>query len=368
MSKVYFSDFNAKFGDDLLKKFERLIVAAGIDEIDFEEKFVAIKLHFGEWGNMAFLRHQYAKILADHIKAKGGKVFLTDASTLYAGCRGNAVDHLYNASWDGYTQAVVGCPVIIADGLRGTDERLIKVDGAEYCKETKIAAAIAEADVVISLTHAKGHEQAGFGGALKNLGMGSGSKKGKMEMHNASVPRVSKRLCVGCGTCTKACANDGIHVIDGKAEIDEKNCLGCGNCLAYCVKGAINCKWDAANEVLNKKIAEYAAGALNKKPQFHIALACDIQSNCDCNGGRTMQLVPDIGMFASFDPISLDQAVVDKIMEAPAMPGSPIEDKCGHDHSDKFTIYHPDTDWRVQLEHGEKIGLGERKYEIIPVK
>jgi len=368
MSKVYFADFTAAFGDDLLGKFERLFVVAGIDKIDFEGKFAAIKIHFGEWGNMAFLRHQYAEVLADYIKEKGGKVFLTDANTLYAGYRGNAVDHLYNAAWNGYTQAVVGCPVIIADGLRGTDERIIKLDNAEYCKEPKIAAAVAEADIIISLTHAKGHEAAGFGGALKNLGMGSGSKKGKMEMHNSGIPFVKEKHCVGCGNCCSACGNDALHLVNHKAEIDESKCLGCGNCIAYCYKDAIACKWDEANDVLNKKIAEYALAVVKGKPQFHISLACDIQQNCDCGGGRTVQLVPDIGMFASFDAVALDQAVADKIMEAPLMPGCRLEDSCCHEHEDKLRMVHPETNWVVQLEHGEKIGIGERKYELITVK
>ncbi|MDO5441180.1 MAG: DUF362 domain-containing protein [Bacillota bacterium] len=369
MSKVYFSDFNAKFGDDILRKFERLIVAAGIDDIDFEDKFVAIKVHFGEWGNMAFLRQQYAKVLADHIKERGGKVFLTDASTLYAGFRGNAVDHLYDAAWNGYSQAIVGCPVIIADGLRGTDERIIDVEGAKYCKQAKIAAAVAEADVIISLTHCKGHENAGFGGTLKNLGMGCGSKHGKMAMHSASIPVVYKKACIGCGNCVKACANDGIHIIDHKAVIDEEHCLGCANCFAYCTKGALSCKWDEAPSVLSEKIAEYTKAALNGKPQFHISIASDIQPNCDCNGGRKTQLVPDVGMFASFDPISIDQAAADAINRQPIMPGNPIAEKVhDHDHKDVFHIAHPDTSWESGIIHGENLGLGERKYEIITVK
>lgn len=369
MSKVYFTNYSVPFGDDLLKKFERLIVAAGIDDIDFEDKFVALKVHFGEWGNVSFVRHQFSRVLAQHIKARGGKVFLTDANTLYAGYRGNAVDHLYNASWDGFNMASIGCPIIIADGLRGTDERLIPVEGAEYCKEAYIGAAVAEADIIITLSHCKGHEQAGYGGTIKNLGMGCASKKGKMAQHNGSTPHISARKCIGCGNCMKACANDGVHVIDHKAVIDEQNCVGCGNCFAYCPKEAISCKWDAAIPVFNKKLAEYTKAALNGKPQFHVGLAIDIQPNCDCNGGHDSQLVPDIGMFASFDPVSLDQAAVDTINKMPVMPAYHGHECCNsHDDTDVFVMAHPDTDWDVCLTHAEKLGIGERKYEIIQVK
>ena len=369
MSKVYFTDYNVPFGDDLLQKFKRLMSAAGLDKIDFEDKLVAIKLHFGEWGNMSFLRHQYARLVADFVKERGGKAFLTDASTLYAGFRGNAVDHLYNAAWDGYNIAGVGCPIIIADGLRGTDERIIEVEGAKYCKEAFVAAAIAEADVIISLSHCKGHEQAGYGGTIKNLGMGCASKKGKMAQHSAGTPHISSRRCVGCGNCMKACANDGVHVIDHKAVIDEDKCVGCGNCFAYCPKDAISCKWDEAIPVFNMKLAEYAKAALNAKPQFHIGLAIDVQPNCDCNGGHDAQMVPDIGMFASFDPVSLDQAAVDAINKAPVMPRYHDKESTNcHGNHDVFYMAHPDTDWDVALDHAEKLGIGERKYELIPVK
>ena len=204
-SGVYFSDLKVKGGDSLLNKFDRLITAAGIDKIDFQDKYVAVKIHFGEWGNMAFLRHQYAKVLCDHIKARGGKPFLTDCNTLYPGYRNNALGHLDVAALNGYTPASTGVQNIIADGLRGTDERIIKVEGGKYVKKAKIGAAVAEADILISLTHFKGHVSAGFGGTLKNIGMGCGSKHGKMEMHSEGTPVINKDKCVGCGMCVKNC-------------------------------------------------------------------------------------------------------------------------------------------------------------------
>ncbi len=378
-AKVYFTDLHVAMGDSLLRKFDRLITEAGIDQIDFTDKFVAVKLHFGEYGNMAFLRHQYAKVLCDHIKARGGKPFLTDCNTLYVGYRNNALNHLDAAYMNGYNPLATGVHTIIADGLRGTDEREIPVEGGEYVKEAKIGAAIAEADVLISLTHFKGHVSAGFGGTIKNIGMGAGSKKGKMEMHSSGTPLILKDRCIGCGMCVKNCANDGVHVIAKKAVIDEDKCVGCGYCIAYCPKGAIATKWDEAKPVMNRKIAEYTKAALAGKPSFHISLVVNVSPDCDCESTNDLPIIPDVGMFASFDPVAIDQACVDAANRQPVIPGSEADKDgaaghgascgcgCGHDH-DVFKMMHPDTDWEAGLIHGEKLGIGTRDYELIEVK
>lgn len=367
MSNVFFTDMHVKMGDSLLAKFERLITRAGIDQIDFSDKFVAVKLHFGEVGNMAFLRQQYARVLCDHIKQCGGKPFLTDCNTLYVGYRNNALNHLDAAYMNGYNPLATGVHTIIADGLRGTDERRITVEGGEYVKEAKIGAAIAEADIIISLTHFKGHINAGFGGALKNIGMGCGSKSGKMEMHSNGTPRISTRRCVGCGSCVRNCANNGVHIIDGKAVIDEEHCLGCGYCIAYCPKDAIMTKWDEAKPVMNKKIAEYTKAVLQGKPNFHISLVVDVSPECDCDSCNDIPVIPDVGMFASFDPVALDQACVDAANAQPITPGSIAAHNAelGHDDHDVFHLVHPDTDWAAGLDHAEKLGIGTRKYELV---
>ena len=367
-SKVYFTDMHVRMGDSLLGKFDRLITRAGIEQIDFKDKFVAVKLHFGEVGNMAFLRQQYARVLCDHIKRLGGKPFLTDCNTLYVGYRNNALNHLDAAYMNGYNPLATGVHTIIADGLRGTDERAIPVAGGEYVKEAKIGAAVAEADIIISLTHFKGHINAGFGGTLKNIGMGCGSKQGKMEMHSSGTPHVSRRLCVGCGSCVKNCANDGVHVVDGKAVVDEKHCLGCGYCIAYCPTGAIMTKWDEAKPVMNKKIAEYTKAVLDGKPNFHISLVVDVSPECDCDSCNDIPIIPDVGMFASFDPVALDQACVDKANAQPLVPGSVAGKAAEHHHDeDVFHLVHPDTDWEAGLIHAERIGLGTRNYELTEV-
>lgn len=392
-SQVCFADMHAKAGDSILAKFERLIEKAGIDQIDFKDKFVAVKVHFGEVGNMAFLRHQYAKVLCDHIKARGGKPFLTDCNTLYVGYRNNALNHLDAAFINGYNPLSTGVHTIIADGLRGTDEREIPVVGGEYVKEAKIGAAVAEADIIVSLTHFKGHVNAGFGGALKNIGMGCGSKKGKMEMHSSGTPRIDGGKCVGCGMCVDHCANDGVHVVDGTAVIDEGHCVGCGYCIAYCPAGAIMTKWDEAKPVMNKKIAEYTKAVLDGKPSFHVSLVLDVSPDCDCERHNDVPVIPNVGMFASFDPVALDQACVDAANKQPVIQGSKAdpqvkeasasdhmdgaraipeqaysEHAAGDDGHDVFRMVHPDTDWAAGLDHAVKLGIGTREYELVVVR
>lgn len=392
-SQVCFADMHAKAGDSILAKFERLIEKAGIDQIDFKDKFVAVKVHFGEVGNMAFLRHQYAKVLCDHIKARGGKPFLTDCNTLYVGYRNNALNHLDAAFINGYNPLSTGVHTIIADGLRGTDEREIPVVGGEYVKEAKIGAAVAEADIIVSLTHFKGHVNAGFGGALKNIGMGCGSKKGKMEMHSSGTPRISASKCIGCGMCVDHCANDGVRVVDGTAVIDEGHCVGCGYCIAYCPAGAIMTKWDEAKPVMNKKIAEYTKAVLDGKPSFHVSLVLDVSPDCDCERHNDVPVIPNVGMFASFDPVALDQACVDAANKQPVIQGSKAdpqvkeasasdhmdgaraipeqaysEHAAGDDGHDVFRLVHPDTDWAAGLDHAVKLGIGTREYELVVVR
>ena len=368
MSKVYFSDFRCKSGQSQLDKLERLITEAGIDKIDFTDKYVAVKLHFGEWGNLAFLRQQYAKVLCDHIKARGGKPFLTDCNTLYPGYRHNALDHLNVAYMNGYNPMCTGVQTIIADGLRGTDERLIPVEGAKYVKEAKIGSAIAEADIVISLTHFKGHDNAGFGGTLKNIGMGCGSKRGKMEMHSNSTPEIDESKCVGCGMCAKNCLNAGVKIEGGKAHIVEDKCLGCGHCFSFCPRGAIECKWDEATSVMNCKIAEYAKAVLMGKPQFHISFVKDVSPNCDCDPGNDAPIIPNVGMFASFDPVALDRACVDKANEQKPFENSAAGKmcECGKNH-ELFAFIHPNGDWKAGLVHAEKLGMGTMEYELIRI-
>lgn len=376
-SKVYFTSFKTTQSENLLQKLKRLIKTAGMGNIDFEDKYAAIKIHFGEYGNLAFLRPNYAKVVADYVKELGGKPFLTDCNTLYVGSRKNALDHLDTAYVNGFSPIQTGCHVIIADGLKGTDETIVPIDG-EYVKEAKIGHAIMDADIFISLTHFKGHEMAGFGGAIKNIGMGCGSRAGKMEMHCDGKPHVIESACVGCGACTRICAHGAPVVENGKATINQDKCVGCGRCLAVCPKDTIQANFDDSVAKLNYRMAEYTYAVVKDRPCFHISLICDVSPNCDCHSENDIPIVPNIGMLASFDPVALDVACADLVNKMPANPGSVLADnfkadvfhECGHhDHEkhDHFEMTHPDTEWRSCIEHAKKLKLGTDEYELVKI-
>ena len=372
VSKVYFTDFRALPGTNLQKKLEKLMKKAGIENINFENKFVAIKIHFGEPGNLAYLRPNYAKTVVDVVKELGGKPFLTDCNTLYVGQRKNALDHLEAAYENGFSPFSTGCHVIIADGLKGTDDVEVPVEGGEYVKNAKIGRAIMDADVFISLNHFKGHEVAGFGGALKNIGMGCGSRAGKMEQHRSGKPSVDLEKCKKCHLCAKNCAHGAITFDNnGKANIDHNKCVGCGRCLGACNFDAIYNNNTHANELLNKKMAEYTKAVLDGRPSFHINLVLDISPYCDCHAENDLPILPDIGMFASFDPVALDQACADACNAQKPIQGSLLDNnmqsKDFEDHHDHFKNTTPQSEWKSCLEHAEKIGVGTRKYEIIKV-
>lgn len=372
-SKVFFTDLRAGTSGNLLQKLERLAKKAGIEQIDFKDKFVALKIHFGEYGNMAYIRPNYAAVIVQLVKQMGGKPFLTDSNTLYSGSRSNAVDHIHTAMVNGFNSIATGCDIIIADGLRGTDERIVDVEG-KYCPTPKIGAAIAEADIVISLTHFKGHEQAGFGGALKNMGMGSGSVAGKLDMHSTAQPKVELENCIGCKICEKNCAHDAIHVVEKKAVIDYDKCVGCGQCVALCKSEAAVMGSTESGEILNYKIAEYTKAVLKGKQNFHIAFIMNVSPECDCWGHNDAAIVPDLGMMASFDPVALDQACADMVTAAPVLQTSNTitekEHTCKchhhtHEGEDKFHLLHPNTNWQAGLRYAEEIGIGTREYELI---
>ena len=365
-SKVYWADFRADFRENLQQKLTRLMKTAGMGEIDFDNKYVAIKMHFGEPGNLAFLSPNWAKTVADFVKERGGKPFLTDCNTLYVGGRKNGLDHLDTAMLNGFNPVTTGCQLIIADGIKGNDEVEVPVEGGEYVKNAKIGRAVMDADVFISLTHFKGHESAGFGGTLKNIGMGCGSRAGKMEQHNAGKPHVVQKHCVGCKMCTKICAHNAISVQDRKAAIDHSKCVGCGRCIAVCARNAITVNFDESHTNLSRKISEYTKAVVDGRPCFHISLVIDVSPNCDCHAENDAAIVPNVGMFASFDPVALDMACVDAVNTQPILRGSAADIGDCHDQ-DHFHCIHPDTDWMSCLEHAEKLGLGTREYELIKI-
>lgn len=351
MSIVYFTDMSTNSNMNLLDKFNSLLDKIELNSLIKKNDFVAIKLHFGEYGNLSFIRPQYLRILVEKLKSIGAKVFLTDANTLYVGHRSNAVDHLLNAYLNGFTLDVVGAPIVIADGLKGSDYVSIKVDG-NYVKEAKIASAIAHADVLIFVTHFKGHEQTGFGGALKNVGMGCASRQGKLEQHSDSKPKVEENLCVACRTCEKFCPT-GAMSVKKVAKIDYELCIGCGQCIAMCNYGAVEPSWDNSAELLSKKMIEYAKAVLKDKRAIFINFVMDVSPDCDCWHVNRPPVSPDIGILASSDPVAIDQACMDLILKIT--------------QQDPFLKAHPNVLWETQLAYAERIGLGSRNYELVQI-
>ena len=370
-SNVYFTNFRTKpHGDSLPTKLQKLIKKAGLAEMDLNNKFVAIKMHFGELGNISYLRPNYARAVVDVVKELGGKPYLTDCNTMYPGKRKNALEHLECAWQNGFTPLTVGCPILIGDGLKGTDDIDVPVEGGEYVKAAKIGRAVMDADVFISLTHFKGHEQAGFGGAIKNIGMGCGSRAGKMEQHNAGKPTVDTDACRGCRKCAQYCAQGAISFVDGRAVINHDKCVGCGRCIGLCNFDAITTPDDGAEKDLCCKMAEYAKAVLDGRPAFHITVVMDVSPYCDCHGENDTPLIQDVGMFASFDPVALDQACLDAVHQRAPLPGSALTDAIGDGESsgDYFHDVFNNTNGVETIIHAEKIGLGSREYEIVTIK
>ena len=359
-SKVFFIDFHTSSRQNILQKLEKLITKAGIHNIDFTKKLTAIKIHFGEPGNMSYLRPNYASVIVKIIEQKKGLPFLTDSNTLYKGRRSNGVDHLQSAMENGFVPSVTGCQVVIADGIKGTDYREVEIK-QKNCEYAKIGAAIAVADVVISLNHFKGHEMAGFGGCIKNIGMGSGSIGGKLEMHSYIV----EENCTACKVCEQNCAHNAIQVIKEKkvAVINYEICVGCGQCIAVCQYDSAQVHWNAAKML--EKTCEYAFAAIKGKPSFHINFVMDISPNCDCWDFNDIPVTPNIGILASHDPVAIDKASADLVNNAPVYKGSVIENN--NRVGDKFKALYPNTNWEAGLEYAEKIGLGKRDYELINI-
>jgi len=365
VAEVFWTDMRTEKGKSLADKVERLWRRAGFDKIISEGDLVAVKLHFGERGNLAYIHPALVRRVVDLIRQQGGKPFLTDTNTLYVGSRSNAVDHLETAVEHGFVYAVVGAPVIIADGLRGKDYLNVTVDLKRF-KEVKIASAIYHADALVVLSHFKGHELAGFGGTLKNLAMGCASPSGKQMMHSDVLPVVKEDKCTGCGRCREWCPAGAITVKD-KAVIDPEKCIGCGECTVTCTRKAIKPNFKSEPEVLQEKMVEYAYGALKNKTgkAAFFNFVMHVSPDCDCNSWNDAPIVPDVGILASYDPVALDQASLDLVNAQPVLPGSALEGK-EKKEGDKFLALTGYDGTRL-LAYAEEIGMGNRKYNLVRI-
>lgn len=365
-SKVYFIDLRAKQKLNLFAKLEKLLDAGGLKKLVGKRALVALKLHFGEDGNLSYINPRLVRCVVDMVKANGGEPFLTDTNSLYVGSRSNAVSHLQTAHKNGFGFCMQDAPLIIADGLRGADAVSVKID-QQHFDTVYLAGQICQADAMVCLTHFKAHELTGIGGALKNIGMGLAARSGKLSMHSTVTPYVAK-ACIACGNCIAYCPADAISLTgpNGRAEISGPQCIGCGQCLISCLKNNIHIRWDESVQNVQEKICEHAYGLLKARglKSLFINFITNVTPECDCYSHSDASIVPDIGIVASADPIAIDQASADLVNQAPGLPFTALKGAF-EPGEDKFHTLYPHIDWKIQLAYGEKLGLGSRKYELI---
>lgn len=343
-------------------KIAALCEAAGLEIPVSPNDLTAVKVHFGERGNDAFVNALHVAHIVNEVKKIGAKPFLTDTNTLYLGGRRNAVDHAETAATHGFCLPVVNCPVIIADGLKGTNSKSVEVYGKHF-ESVKIASDIISADSIVVVSHFKGHELSGFGGALKNLGMGCASRTGKREQHTTR-PFVVEGACVTCGACINACPEFCISVDGHKIAIDLTNCIGCLMCMNVCPEHAIDINWQDDGKIFIERMIEYAAGAIANKTgrAFYINFLMNITPHCDCTPWNDIPFVPDIGILASRDPVALDKACYDLVNEAEGVFGSLLPDH--HHGEEKFTRVWPGSTPELQFSYAEEMGLGRGEYRL----
>ncbi|MBU0993840.1 MAG: DUF362 domain-containing protein [Proteobacteria bacterium] len=363
-SKVYFIDLRTTFKENLVAKIGRLVETAGIKDVISKKDLTAVKLHFGELGNTAFIRPVFIRKIVESVKLAGGVPFLTDANTLYAGTRSDAASHLKTAIQNGFDYAVVEAPIVIADGLRGKSEAAVTINRKRF-KEVYIGSEIHQADALISVAHFKGHELSGFGGTMKNLGMGCASRRGKMAQHSDLSPSIKKKKCIGCGDCLVRCSQTAISLVDKKSVIDSEKCIGCGECILICPQGAIQIQWSASVPVFLEAMMEYTEGVLkNKKGKsLFVNFLTDISPACDCMPYNDAPIVRDIGIMASTDPVAIDRASIDMVNQEHALPHTCLEANKGPGE-DKFKAVYPHVNWAYQFDYAKGLGLGTDEYDL----
>jgi hypothetical protein len=364
-SQVFFANLRTRSAaDNKTAKIARLFAAAGFGSLLAPGRLTAVKLHFGEMGNDTFLSPVLAAAVVDQVKRAGAKPFLTDTNTLYGGSRHNAVDHLTTALRHGFGSEVTGAPVIIADGLLGENQVEVAIPGRRI-SAAKVAGTIARAEAMLVLSHFKGHELAGFGGAVKNLAMGCATGAGKRDQHSPRF-EVNAEKCIGCGECAAVCPEGAAQVAEGRASIDKARCIGCGECYIHCPEKAVEIDWRTEVPVFMERMTEYALAAVQGKAGRlgFMNFLLNVTPDCDCLPWSDAPLVPDIGILASTDPVALDTACLDLVNRAAGHAGTHLK-KNLEPGADKFTGLWGHTRCRIQLEYGQELGLGSMDYTLV---
>lgn len=350
-SKVYFIPVTASDDSKAVKeKIKTLIKKSGVLDFITRGDKVTAKIHFGEEGNTGFVNPEFAGVICREIKAKGGQVCLSDANVLYKGRRKDSDEHLKLALGHGFTKDVTGVDIVIPDDTKEEDIIEVVID-QKYIKTAKMGRLFLECDSLMCITHFKGHMLTGFGGSIKNLGMGCATRQGKLAQHNSLAPTVYVENCVACGACVAVCPAGALTVTD-KVSLDLKKCIGCANCVGVCPTFTLFVDFTAGTAV-QEKMAEYAYAILRdkKNKKGFINFATNINKECDCWGQENPRIAPDVGIFASSDPVAVDRASYDMVNKV-----------CG---KDIFKSVNPDQDGNIQLAHAEKLGLGTQEYELI---
>lgn len=351
--KVYFTKIRESDPVDTVKaKLAKLIDESRLFDFIGKKDSTAVKIHFGDEGNTGHVKAEYASVVCGKIKERGAAPFLTDTNTLYRGRRTASSSHIELAREHGFTESICGAKVIVPDDTRKSDVSDVRIDG-KFFKAAKVASLFLKSDSIVGLAHFKGHMMTGFGGALKNIGMGCASREGKLAQHAEIAPIVDLQRCKGCMECVKACPADAIYKEGGHAVIDSSKCIGCATCIAACVHGAIEVPWESGGMNIQEKMIEYAGAVLlNKKGKTRfINFATKITGECDCLAKDDPKIVPDIGIFASKDPVGIDKACYDACNNAAG--------------KDIFSAVHPGRDGCKQLRYAAELGLGSLDYELI---
>jgi len=366
-SKVFFMNMRASFGENSFAKLNKLLKKLKLNELMSKNALLAIKLHFGEIGNCAFISPIWVRELVAYLKAGGGNPFLTDTSTLYAGGRVNAVKHLQTAFANGFNYACVQAPIIIADGLKG--EAFVEVViNKKHFKSITTSQIVHEADGIISLAHFKGHGVTGFGGSLKNIGMGLADRKGKFKMHSNAVPVVKKKACQECLICVTNCSGGAIDIVNKIPHIDKDKCLGCGQCVAMCPNEIFTIDWFGISPaIVQERMVEFAYGAILGKKACFFNFIIDVTPDCDCCPHSDANIIPDVGILASFDPVAIDQASLDLVNQQIGLPNSALKSNF-LPGEDKLQGLSPNLTAEPQLNYAQEIGLGTREYELEEIK
>ena len=366
-SKVYVCYLNDQKQRSNQKKIEALFVAAGFDKLIEPGDMAAIKLHVGEAGLDTYLNPIFVRPVVEKIKGCEAIPFLTDTNTLYTGSRNNSPSHMMTAVSHGFGTEVTGAPFIIADGLKGNSYRHVDIE-KKHVKSAAIANDIIDADFMLAFSHFKGHELAGFGGAIKNIAMGCAPPEGKKEQHQIKL-MVSAKKCISCGRCIKSCPTSAIAFNEEKkAKINKEICIGCGECMTVCPVKAIMLDWRTDIKDFLERMTEYAYAALvgKEKKSAFITLVASVTPLCDCVPWSDAPLVSDIGFLAATDPVAIDQAALDLVNNQVGLSDSHFG-KAVPPGEDKFLALRPNVDGRHTLAYAEQLGMGSREYQLIKV-